>query len=338
MVMLGWKAGPEQYDPLELLDQAVAAEKAGFESINMSDHFNPWDPAGNACNTWTWFGAAAAKLKGIEMGTGVTCPILRYNPAIVAQAAATVDRMSPGRFYLGVGTGEALNEYPVTAEWPDYKTRQDMMREAMDLMRLLWTGDEITFDGDYYALRKARLYTAPRREIPIYVSSLVPGSAFFAGYYGDGLVTGASTPENMKAIIANFDAGARESGKDPAQMPKQVECFAAYTDNEEAAITTFKQYWAGTMAPAMYTQNLYTPSMSAANGGIAGTDTIRKSMCISTDRDKQAKFAQRFIDLGFNRVYIHFAGPDITGMIEGYGKNVLPAIRERNRPQVAAAA
>ncbi len=336
MVMLGWKAGPEQYGPLELLDQAVAAEKAGFESINVSDHFHPWDPAGNACNSWAWMGAAAARLKGIEMGTGVTCPILRYNPAIIAQSAATVDRMNPGPVYLGVGTGEALNEYPCTAEWPDYKTRQDMMRESIDLIRLLWTGDEITFDGNYYVTRKARLYTAPRRDIPIYISSLVPDSAFFAGYYGDGLVTGASPPEVMKAIIANFDAGAREAGKDPAGMPKQVECFVAYTDDEQSAIGEFKRYWAGTMVVAMYLQNLYTPEMSATNGSIAGTDTIRDRMCISPDPGVHAEFAQRFIDVGFNRVYFHCAGPDQYGFIEGYGRDVLPAIRKRNLPQVAA--
>ena len=206
-----------------MLDQAIAAEKAGFESIYVSDHFHPWDPAGQSCNTWTWLGAAAARLNGIEIGTGVTCPILRYNPAIIAQSAATVDRMNKGPVYLGVGTGEALNEYPTTGLWPDYEERQDMMKESIELIRLLWTGDEMTFDGNYYVTRKARLYTAPRRHIPIYISSLVPESAFFAGYYGDGLITGANTPEVMKAIIANFEAGAREAGKDPEKMPKQVE-------------------------------------------------------------------------------------------------------------------
>jgi coenzyme F420-dependent glucose-6-phosphate dehydrogenase len=338
MVMLGWKAGPEQYDPLELLDQAIAAEKAGFESINMSDHFHPWDPAGQACSTWTWMGAAAARLNGIEIGTGVTCPILRYNPALIAQSAATVDRMNKGQVYLGVGTGEALNEFPCTGYWPDYKVRQDMMQESIELIRLLWSGDEITFDGDYYVTRKARLYTAPRRHIPIYVSSLVPGSAFFAGYHGDGLATGVNPPEVMKAIVASFDEGAREAGKDPARMPKQIECFVAYTDDEEGAIKAYKQYWASTMVIAMYLQNIYTPQMSAANGAIAGTDTIKGRVCLSRDPEVHAKFAQRFIDLGFNRVFFHSAGPDQYEFIEGYGRDVLPIIRERNRQYVTAPA
>jgi coenzyme F420-dependent glucose-6-phosphate dehydrogenase len=338
MVLLGWKAGPEQYDPLDLLDQAIAAEQAGFESINMSDHLHPWDPAGNACNTWTWMGAAAARLNGIEMGTGVTCPILRYNPVIIAQSAATVDRMNRGPVYLGVGTGEALNEYPATGLWPDYKERQDMMKESIELIRMLWSGAETTFDGNYYVTRKARLYTAPRRDIPIFISSLVPDSAFFAGYYGDGLITGANPPDVMRAIIANFDAGAKEAGKDPANMPKQVECFVAYTDDRDAAVKAFKQYWAGTMVMAMYLQNIYTPEMSAMNGSIAGTDTIKSRVCISKDPEAHAKFAQQFIDTGFNRVYFHCAGPDQYEFIEGYGRDVLPLIRQRNRQKMIARA
>lgn len=328
MVIFGWQAGPEQYDPLELLEQAVAAEKAGFETILVDDHFHPWDPSGQSCFTWSWLGAAAARLSGIEIGTGVTCPILRYNPAIIAQAAATIDRMNPGPVYLGVGTGEALNEYPSTGIWPDYNLRQDMMREAIDLIRALWTGAEVTLEGDYFDTRKARLYTAPRRNIPIYISSLVPESAFFAGKYGDGLITAGST-EVMRQIIANFDEGAREARKDPEQMPKMALYNVAYTDDVDAAVKVHKKYWASTILNAMYLQNIYTPEMSAINGSVVGNDTIRNSMCISTDPEEHVKFAQRYIDMGFNRVYIHSSGPDQYEFIEGYGKHVLPILREK---------
>ena len=338
MVMLGWKAGPEQYDPIELLSQAIAAEKAGFESINMSDHFHPWDEAGQACNTWSWLGAAAARLDGIEIGTGVTCPIIRYNPAIIAQAAATVERLNKGNVYLGVGTGEALNEFSSAGSWPDYRSRQSMMREAIELIRALWTGEVTTFDGEYYTTRRAKLYTAPERDIPIYISSIVPQSAFFAGYYGDGLITGINTPEVLRQIVHNFETGAREAGNDPSQLPKQIEFFVAYTDDEDAAVRVFRQYWAGVMVHAIYTQNLYTPSMSAENGAIAGTDTVRSRMCISTDPEEHAKFAQQFIDLGFDRLYFHCAGPDQYEFIDGYGRDVLPLIRERNRHGIEAPA
>lgn len=335
MVMFGWQAGPEQYDPIELLDQAIAAEKAGFETILVDDHFHPWDPSGQSCFTWSWLGAAAARLSGIEIGTGVTCPILRYNPAIIAQAAATIDRMNPGPVYLGVGTGEALNEYPSTGLWPDYNYRQDMMREAIELIRTLWTGAEVTFDGDYFTTRKARLYTPPRRDIPIYISSLVPDSAYFAGRYGDGLITAGST-EEMRQIVANFDDGAREAGKDPEQMPKMVLYNVAYTDDADAAVKVHKKYWASTALRAMYLQNIYTPEMAATNGAILGDDTVRNSMCISTDPEEHVKYAQRYIDLGFNRLYIHSPGPDQYAFIEGYGRNVLPLIRERKPPEAPA--
>lgn len=207
----------------------------------------------------------------MEIGTGVTCPILRYNPAIIAQSAATVDKMNKGGFYLGVGTGEAINEFPTTRLWPEYNERQNMMREAIELMRLLWRGDEVTFNGEYYGTKKARLYIVPRRHIPIYVSSLVPNSAFFAGYYGDGLITVANPPDVMKAIISNFEAGARKAGKDPEKMPKQIEIWVAYTDDVDNVIKTFKQYWAGTMIFATHLQNIYTSEMLAMNGAVVET-------------------------------------------------------------------
>lgn len=193
----------------------------------------------------------------------------------------------------------------------------------------------MTFNGKYYVTRKARLCTIPRRDIPIYISSLVPNSAFFAGYYGDGLITVANTPEVMKAIISNFEACAREAGKDPEKMPKQVETWVAYTDDVDAAVKIFNQYWAGTMIFATHLQNIYTPEMVAANGLVVGDEVIKNQRCISSNPEVHAKFAQRFIDAGFNRIYFHSAGPDQYEFIEGYGRDVLPIIRERNRPRAA---
>jgi coenzyme F420-dependent glucose-6-phosphate dehydrogenase len=140
MLRLGWKAGPEQYPPDELLEYAVAAEAAGFEMLDASDHFHPWAEAGQASFVWTWLGAVAARTSRIVLGPGVTCPILRYHPAIIGQAAATLACLAPGRAYLGVGTGEALNEYAATGWWPTYDERQERLAEAIELMRALWTG------------------------------------------------------------------------------------------------------------------------------------------------------------------------------------------------------
>jgi coenzyme F420-dependent glucose-6-phosphate dehydrogenase len=336
MLKLGWKAGPEQYQPVELLDYVVAAENAGFETVDVSDHFHPWSEKGHSCFTWAWLGAAAVKTKSIELGPGVTCPILRYHPAVIAQAAATIDNFAPGRTYLAVGTGEALNEYAATGSWPDHPERQAMMLEAIQLIRALWTGGEVTFDGNYYSTRKARLYTPPVSDIPVYVSSLVPESAAFAGIYGDGLITVAADPDITKQIVKNFEEGAREMGKDPAAMPRLIEVSVAYTDDKDAATGCFLEYWAGAMIPAMFNQNIYTPKMSEVNGSVVGGDTVLQKFCISGDPDDHVKFARQFIDMGFTHIYFHSAGPDQRDFIVGYGRDVLPKIRQQQAQRAVA--
>jgi alkanesulfonate monooxygenase SsuD/methylene tetrahydromethanopterin reductase-like flavin-dependent oxidoreductase (luciferase family) len=146
-LQIGWKAGPEQYPPQELLEYAVAAEVASFASIDASDHFHPWSEDGQASFIWAWLGAAAARTSKIELGTGLTCPILRYHPAVIAQAAATMGALAPGRFFLSVGAGEALNEYAATAQWPGFSERQERLGEAIGLIRALWKGEPVTWDG-----------------------------------------------------------------------------------------------------------------------------------------------------------------------------------------------
>jgi len=328
MLRLGWKAGTEQYPPGELLEYAVAAEEAGFESLDASDHFHPWSEQGQACFVWSWLGAAAARTSRLILGTGLTCPILRYHPSIVAQAAATVAVLARERFYLGVGTGEALNEYSAVGTWPEYRTRQAQMIEAIELIRALWSGAEVTHHGEYYQTRRAKLYTRPQRPIPIYISSLVPASARIAGQHGDGLLTvGGEDPQVYREMIRIFEEGARECGKDPATMPRVVELGVAFTDDEARAITCRKAYWAGSAVPAMYTERIYTPAMSEANGKVVGAETIKQSVCISADPDEHVRMAQRYIELGFNHLVFHCGGPDQTAFIEAYGREVLPRLR-----------
>jgi coenzyme F420-dependent glucose-6-phosphate dehydrogenase len=299
MLRLGWKAGTEQYPPDELLEYAVAAEEAGFDAVEASDHFHPWAEAGQACFVWTWLGAVAAKTKRITLGTGVTCPILRYHPAVVAQAAATLAWLAPKRFFLGVGTGEALNEYSATGQWPEYGTRRSQLKEAIELMRALWSGETITHKGDFYQTRKAKLYTCPRESIPLYVSTMVPNSAAFAGKYGDGLITvGGEEPNLYKKILETFSSAAKEAGKDPAKTPRMIELAVDYTADEAKAIECRRAYWAGTFVPALFTEKIYTPAMSEQNGSVVGSDTIREAACISANPEEHIKLAQRYIDLG----------------------------------------
>src|SRR5262249_32949388 len=175
---------------------------------------------GQAAFTWTWLGAVAARTSRILIGTGVTCPILRYHPSIIAQAAATLGAMAPGRTFVSVGTGEALNEDAATGGWPGCVERQARLAEAMDLMRELWTGEQVTYEGEYFETRKARLYTRPAKPVPLYVSTMVSESADFAGTFGDGLITvGGQKPEMYRQLIARFEAAARDAGKDPAPTP-----------------------------------------------------------------------------------------------------------------------
>jgi coenzyme F420-dependent glucose-6-phosphate dehydrogenase len=329
-VQFGWKAGTEQYPPEELLQFAVAAEEAGFDSIDVSDHFHPWAERGQACFAWTWLGAAAAKTKRIILGTGVTCPILRYHPSIIAQAAATMARLVPRRFFLGVGTGEALNEYSATGRWPAYKTRQTQMVEAIDLIRKLWSGEVVSHRGEYYETRQAKLYTRSVDPIPLYISAMVPNSARIAGNYGDGLITvGGEAPEHYHALLENFAAGAKEAGKNPDTMPRIIELAADFADDEEKAIATRKAYWAGVFIPALFTERIYTPKMSETNGQAVGADTIRQSVCISADAEVHMRYAKHYIDLGFDHLIFHAAGPDQSAFIEQYGRLVLPQLRKK---------
>lgn len=328
MVKIGWKAGAEQFSPLELLADAEQAEQAGFDIIDISDHFHPWNEAGQAVFAWTWLGAAAARTKRIELGTGVTCPILRYHPAIIAQASATLSCLAPGRTYLGLGTGEALNEYAASGMWPGYQERQTRMREAIELIRILWAGEEITYQGTYYQTHKARLYTPPAQPIPLYIASLVPQSAYFAGKYGDGLfAVGGKPPEIYRQMLTQFEQGAREAGKDPTHMPRLIELTVEYEQNLDAAVQNHLTYWAGTHIPALFNQKIYTPRKAAENGSVVTAEAIKKVGCISAHAEEHVAFLQQFIDLGFTHLILHSARQDQRAFIEAYCRDVIGHIR-----------
>jgi len=328
-VQLGWKAGPEQYPPVELLKYAITAEIAGFDAIDVSDHFHPWSEQGQSSFTWSWLGAVAVKTERIILGTGLTCPFLRYHPAIIAQAAATITHFAQDRFYLGVGTGEALNEYSSTGCWPPYRTRKEMMIESIKLIRKLWSGEKVSFEGKYFQTRKAKLYTRPKNEIPIYISSLVPNSASTAGKYGDGLLTvGGDDLEKAKKILETFENFIHTEGKETGNIPKMIELGVAFTDNEEEVIKYRKRFWAGASIPAVYNQKIYTPEMTEKNGEVVGSEYLKKQMLISSDPEDHVEFALKYLDIGFTHLIFHYSGPDEEDFLKQYGREVLPLIRE----------
>jgi coenzyme F420-dependent glucose-6-phosphate dehydrogenase len=328
MVQVGWKAGTEQYPPGELLDYAVLAEEAGFDSIDVSDHFHPWAEAGQASFTWTWLGAAAVRTRRIVLGPGVTCPILRYHPSIIAQASATLASFAPGRTYLAVGTGEALNEYSATGMWPEYAERRDRLAEAIDLIRELWTGQPVSFRGRFYRTEKAKLYTPPPQPIPLLVSAMAPDSARFAGRHSDGLMTvGGKRPQLYQQITAEFEEGARAAQKDPARLTRAIEVRAAITEDTQGAIQAVLRYWAGTYIPALFVEKIYTPAQSEMNGEAIGADVVQKTSCISPDPETHVQFLRRYMDMGFDTIYVHCAGPDQREFLERYGRDVIPKLR-----------
>lgn len=329
MVKFGWKAGAEQFPPTDMLNHAVRAEQAGFDLIDVSDHFHPWSEEGQAAFTWTWLGAVAAKTERIMLGTGVTCPILRYHPSIIAQAAATLSCFAPGRTYLGLGTGEALNDYAATGMWPEYNERRERLQEAIELIRALWTGNEVTHDGKYYQTRKARLYTPPAAPIPIYISALVPASAHFAGKYGDGLFTvSGKQPEMYRQMLEQFARGAREAGKDPAHMSRLIELNVEYEQQLDKALENHLKYWAGSYVPALFDQKIYSPKMSTENGQIVTPEAIKKAGCASAHAEDHRKFARQYIELGFDHLIFHSARQDQSAFIETYSRDVLQQLRE----------
>jgi coenzyme F420-dependent glucose-6-phosphate dehydrogenase len=211
-----WLCSHESYQPEELVNQAVAAEQAGFDVVLGSDHFHPWvDDTSAAGFVWSWLGAVAAKTTSVQLGTSVTCPLFHYHPALVAQMAATTDRLSDGRLLLGVGTGEAINERPLGYPFPGYAERQARMREALEIIHRLFAGEKLSFDGEYYTTETAKLYSPPVGRVPVLMAAGGPKSAQFAGTYADGLITSVKEPaDTVGKVIAPYRRAASDAGRD----------------------------------------------------------------------------------------------------------------------------
>ncbi|MBK5269112.1 MAG: TIGR03557 family F420-dependent LLM class oxidoreductase, partial [Acidimicrobiia bacterium] len=214
MPKFAWLASHESYQPEVLIDQAVLAEKAGFDMVTASDHFHPWVDDNSAAGfVWTWLGAAAARTESVLFATSVTCPLFHYHPALIAQAAATVDRLSEGRFVLGVGTGENINEGPLGYEFPGYGERIRRMREALEIIHRLFAGEKLDFDGSYYQCRTAKLYSPPLHDVPIWMAAGGEQSAAFAGKYTEGLIVSVKEPdEAIESIIKPFQGSRQAPG------------------------------------------------------------------------------------------------------------------------------
>jgi len=307
MVNYGYTLSSEEQGPREMGSNAVRAEELGFEFLSISDHFHPWIPEQpHSPFVWSTIGGVAMATERIRLGTGVTCPTFRMHPAIIAQAAATSQVMLEGRFYLGLGTGENLNEHIIGEGWPAYDVRRDMLEEAVQIIRLLWEGGEQSYYGNYFTVENAKIFTMPDEAPPIYVAASGPKSSEFAGEVGDGLI---ATAPNTDAV-QTFD-GAGGAGK-----PKYGQLTLCWASSKEEAVKTALESWPTAALGGELNQELATPThFKQATQLVREEDIARKIVCGPDPEPVIAKI-QEYVDAGFDHIFLHQVGPDQDGFFK----------------------
>lgn len=335
MAEIGYVLSHEQFPAPQLIELAAAAEKAGFDRLWTSDHFQPWqDNQGHAGQAWVTLAALGQRVPRVPFGTGVTCPSFRYHPAIVAQAFASLGVLYPGRVFLGVGSGEALNEQAATGQWAGYQERADRLCEAVTLIRGLWSGEWVEHEGDYYHVPGARIYDKPDQPVPIYMAAEGPNSMKLAGQHGDGLISDSATimqPEMREA----FEQGARAVGKDPGKMPLLAEHFVIVGDKKDAEHAA--ELWR--FLPKAWEKYVDNPSpREIARDALANisAEQVMQMWTISRDPAEHAEAIQRLIDGGVTQVYVHIGQSDQRAGIDFYGNEVLPRLRGATRKEKTA--
>jgi coenzyme F420-dependent glucose-6-phosphate dehydrogenase len=314
----GYALSSEEHLPLDLVRHAQKAEEAGFPFALVSDHFHPWiDRQGESPFVWSVIGAIAVETERLRLGTGVTCPTIRTHPAIIAQAAATAAAMMPGRFFLGVGTGENLNEHILGDRWPSASERLAMLEEAVEVMRELWKGEVTSFDGDHYVVEDARIYTLPDDPIEVVVAAAAPDAAELAARIGDGLVSTAPQAELVEAFL---DAGGRG--------PRYGQLTVCWAESEEEARKTALEMWPNAGLKGPLSQELPLPSHFEEASQMVDEDAIAEEVVCGPDPDEHLEGIRKFVDAGFDHVYVHQVGADQEGFLAFYEREVLPAARE----------
>ena len=327
---LGYKASAEQFGPRELLDFACAAEANGFDSVFVSDHFQPWRHSdGHAPFALAWLAAVGERTSRVSLGTSVLTPTFRYHPALVAQAFGTLGVMFPDRMILGVGTGEHLNEGALGAQWPDYRERFARLREAVTLIRKLSAGESVTFDGEYYHTRNATIYDRPEKPVPIYVGAGGPQVAKYAGRASDGLIctSGKGMELYSEQLLPSFDDGAKEAGRDPAALDRMIEVKVSY-DTDRARAMEDTKIWAALALPAEAKAGIDDPREMER---LATTveDVAHRRWLVSDNPDEHVDQLRPYLDLGFNHLVFHHPGADQRRFLDLYGTQILPRIRKQ---------
>jgi coenzyme F420-dependent glucose-6-phosphate dehydrogenase len=333
VLKLGYKASNEQFPPRELLHYGAVAEECGFDSVFVSDHLQPWrHDGGHAPFAMSWLGALGASTERITIGTSVLTPTFRYHPAIVAQAFATMGCLFPGRVVLGMGTGESMNEVPLGIEWPDGKERFARFREAVALIRRLWSEERVTFEGEYYRTDKATIYDRPEQPVPIWLAGSGPAATRYAGRVGDGYITtSGKAPELYTGtLLPAVREGAEKAGRSIEDLEMMIEVKVSFDhDRDEAMRAT--QFWAALGLSAEQKQGVDDPVEMQRLADELTVEQTAKRFIVSTDPDEHVEKIKTYIDLGFNHLVFHAPGPDQEKFLRLYGAEILPRLRSLDR-------
>jgi coenzyme F420-dependent glucose-6-phosphate dehydrogenase len=330
LLRLGYKASAEQFGPRPLLDFAVLAEERGFDSVFVSDHFQPWRHTdGHAPFSIAWLGAVQERTSRVLLGTSVLTPTFRYHPAVVAQAFGTLGCLAPGRIALGVGTGEHLNEGPLGFEWPETRERFARLREAVRLIKLLWTEELVTFEGEYYRTRSATIYDRPEAAIPIYISAAGPQVAKYAGRAGDGFIctSGKGMELYSQTLLPALAEGAAATERDVAAIDRMIEVKVSFDTDRQRALEDTK-IWAALALPAEDKAGINDPR-EMERRATEVEDQAHERWLVSDDPEQHIEQIWPYVELGFDHLVFHAPGNDQARFIQLYGKEILPRLRAR---------
>lgn len=315
MTEFGYFLSSEEHGPDRLLAQAKAVEAAGMRSVWISDHFHPWlDDQGQSPFVWSVIGAIGAAT-GLQVTTAVACPTMRIHPAIIAQAAATSSCLLKGGFRLGVGTGEALNEHVLGDRWPSADERLSMLEEAVEVMRLLWTGEQVSFEGEYYMVDRARLYTTPAGTVEVPVSAFGPKAAEVAARIGDGFVSTSPSGD----VLATYRA---HGGEGPSMAGVKV-CWG---EDEAKCVETAHRLWRSSAVPGELAQELAMPAFFEQASELVTLDHIRERFACGPDPERHVEALKPYLDVGFDEIYISQMGDDQEGFLRFFTEEVQPRL------------
>jgi len=333
-IAIGYKASAEQFGPRELVEFGVAAERYGFDSAVVSDHYQPWrHNGGHAPFSIAWMTAVGERTERIVLGTSVLTATFRYNPAVVAQMFATMGCLYPGRIMLGIGTGEALNEVAVSGmEWPEFKERFARMREAIDLMRRLWTEDHVDHSGEYYTTVGATVYDKPEQPIPVYVAAGGPVVARYAGRVGDGFIctSGKGMALYQEELVPAINEGIAKAGRTPESLDRMIEVKLSYDADPDFALNATR-FWAPLSLTAEQKHSVHSSQEMERLADELPIEQVAKRWIVASKPEEAVEGIRPYIEAGFTNLVIHFPGADQVRFMEQFSADVAPRLRDLAR-------